>query len=441
MRKSAENKGLIINQTVELELLISVTIVFASFQFTDWVEGVTAFLYNNNIYEESAITLVIAFVGIFSSILLPLSVGVHFILRVYWLALVSLKESFDKQRKQQITLKSPYNKIMAQNLGTDKQIYQIDQISSSLFAFSFLMLFVFAFFLIAGITFSWLIIVLIRLAKVYVWLEPLLIVFVILMVMLTLLNVIDFLTLGTFRRSKKAWVRKGFYPIYRFFGWITFSFLYRGIYYQLMRKIPRKILMGFILIFVLVPIAVTGGSFRSNVVIPTDRINRVLDAELDIAYNQLYEENFQEPMPIYYPYIPQFHIPRDQHHIPLSFPMSTKLEEFLLDTCEHVVAYDNRGFAYARNSTSFNATDSTRKPPRQFMADAIACFDQHLTLYLDEQLLDQTQFYFHTHNEYGRLLISTMIALDSISPGHHYLRLTGGVIVEEESIDIPFFKD
>ncbi|MEL6697431.1 MAG: hypothetical protein AAFV78_09265 [Bacteroidota bacterium] len=441
MRKLSENKGLIINQTVELELLISVTIVFASFQFTDWVEGVTAFLYNNNIYEESVIAFSIAFVGIFSSILLPLSVGVHFILRVYWLALISLKASFDKQRKQQITLKSPYNKIMAQNLGTDKQIYQIDQISSSLFAFSFLMLFVFAFFLLAGITFSWLIIALFRLTSAYVWLESMLIVMVILLAALALLNAIDFITLGTFRRSKKAWVRKGFYPIYRFFGWMTFSFLYRGVYYQLMRKIPRRILMGFILIFVIVPIAVTGGSFRSNVVIPTDRLQRVLDAESDIVYNQLYEENFREHMPIYYPYIPQYHIARNQHHMPLSIPMSTKLEEFLLDTCENVVSYDKRGFVYARNSISFRANDSTRKAPRKFMEDAMACFDQHLTLYLDGQLLDQTRFYFHTHNEYGRLLISTMIALDSISPGHHYLRLTGGAIVEEESIDIPFFKD
>ena len=66
------------------------------------------------------------------------------------------------------------------------------------------------------------------------------------------IGVIDFITLGYFRRFKLiAWI---YWPIYRLFSYLTLSKFYRPTYYAIATNLNRWALFGFFLLFVMISI-------------------------------------------------------------------------------------------------------------------------------------------------------------------------------------------
>ena len=130
-------------QNSEVEVLISAAIVFTAFVINDLAGDWIIQALNLNISSNSPVLMVVAIAALYMSSILPISLISHFILRIYWLALVGLKSVYPEPEREVVN--SKFDKIVNGSLDIEKQIAVVDRICSSIFAFTFLTLFAFLF--------------------------------------------------------------------------------------------------------------------------------------------------------------------------------------------------------------------------------------------------------------------------------------------------------
>lgn len=98
---------------------------------------------NNNISGTSPVLFLAVIVGLYMSTMLPISIVAHFLLHIYWLALVGLKSVYPVQEPEKVH--SKFDSVINGSLNLEKRIEKLDKLCSSIFAFAFLTLFAFCF--------------------------------------------------------------------------------------------------------------------------------------------------------------------------------------------------------------------------------------------------------------------------------------------------------
>lgn len=144
-----DEKYILFKQNSELETLVSAAIVFVVVSVNDIViQGITLAL-NNNIPSNSNLIIAFAFVALYLMAMLPMSIIIHFLFRIYWLSLVGLKSVFSENTEALDQYTPYFQKRIARYQALERQIEKVDKISSSLFSFTILSLFAFCFSFIA----------------------------------------------------------------------------------------------------------------------------------------------------------------------------------------------------------------------------------------------------------------------------------------------------
>ena len=91
---SKDKKYVLFKQNSELETLVSAAIVFVVVSVNDVIiQGIVLAL-NNNVPSNSNLIIIFALVALYLMAMLPMSIIIHFLFRIYWLSLVGLKSVF-----------------------------------------------------------------------------------------------------------------------------------------------------------------------------------------------------------------------------------------------------------------------------------------------------------------------------------------------------------
>ncbi len=182
----------------------------------------------------------------------------HLILRGLWISTIGLRYVSGDIDWDKLNLHPKFHNYLQSNIGSyDEYIERLEKLCSVVFAFTFMIIFIFISF---GLWFMALAFILefilqgllypILSESTYMIIKR---VFSISLLATGLLYFIDFLTLGWLKRRK--WASKFYYPIYRFYSFITLASLYRPIYYNLIdHKYGRnlsKLLIPYIFILTL----------------------------------------------------------------------------------------------------------------------------------------------------------------------------------------------
>lgn len=234
----------------QLELLISGFAIFGLFTSIPQIEQ---YLLAANFDKRLTETLFWFALKICCWILI-FNLLIHVILRGLWIGALGLRYVSGDIDYKELNYSPKFTKFLQKRIGSfDKYIATLENYCSILFAISFLLIFYF----LACITF----IVSILLIVFFV-IDPevnngpfettkniiggILIFFILFGAFLTF---IDFITQGFLK--KKKWISRFYFPLYRFYSVITFSFLYRPLVYNFLdNKFGRR------LSFILVPVFV-----------------------------------------------------------------------------------------------------------------------------------------------------------------------------------------
>jgi len=230
----------------QLELLISGFALFGIWESRDLLESFTNFLAVNRPVNSNASTVLkvatlmleAAWLVFFTNLL------VHVIMRGLWIGAIGLRYVSGDIDYDKLKYSESFSNYFKKKVGGfDDYIERLEKICSSIFAYTFLLFFIF-------LSFAFFIIFWILLAAVLNYLfssddSPISGVSILVNTVfgfLAFFVFIDFITLGLFKKIKGKSFSKIYGYIYRFYSFITLSFIYRPLLYNFLdTKYTRRL--------------------------------------------------------------------------------------------------------------------------------------------------------------------------------------------------------
>ena len=265
----------------QLELLISGFAIFGLFTAIPTItESLIEAENNRQVY-----TFVISLVATISCYILIFNLLLHVLLRGLWIGALGLRYVSGDIDYDSLKYSQKFTNFLKKKVGSfDKYISTLENYCSVIFAISFLLIFY-----VLAITFTVLAILLIINLLISNddlpgWLAngvgiPLTL-FIVFGMFFTL---IDFLTLGFLK--KKKWISTIYFPVYRVFGFITLSFLYRPLVYNFLdNRFGKRLSFALVPFYILIALATT---FKYNV---SNFLGSDMTSNEYIANNNNYED-------------------------------------------------------------------------------------------------------------------------------------------------------
>lgn len=248
------------NNSWEPELFISGGIIFTLLQTTTFIQHQSFLLLQTNGYHE---TVVIANFLTAALNALIFGFGLHLVFRGFWVAAVCLSYVFPKgiQTDKVDDYAPPFKHKVDGLVDTSVDLVGwMESASSTIFFLSF-----FLFSLIMSVLIT-LLVIIPHSGLRETWGDTgfmLLQVGSGVMLVLGIVYLIDFLTLGLIKKQQK--IAKFYYPIYWVFSILSLSFLYRSAYYTLVTNIKRKwwLAVG-VVAYMVIAFAITQFSFAGS---------------------------------------------------------------------------------------------------------------------------------------------------------------------------------
>jgi len=240
----------------QLELLVSAFTIFlligAQKSFGEFIIELSY-----NLYGFAAFIIFILGLVQASIIALTTFLIIHLLLRGFWIGSIGLRSVQPEIDYRKLNYSELFQeKLKKKLIGLDRLVIILDELCSVIFSVSFLiifMIFSFGLYLLFLILFSGILKVFVDFTGVQTtWVQFFGLGSLIIIMLTGLLYLIDYFTLGFFKRFRK--ISKVYYPIYRFYSTITLSFISRSIYYNLISKYSKKrirILLSLFLVFIL----------------------------------------------------------------------------------------------------------------------------------------------------------------------------------------------
>lgn len=361
------------------------------------------------------------------------SLLVHLLLRGFWIGIVGLSSVSNKIEFSKINLKKPFNKYLEANVKTlDELILFIDRISSVIFAYTYLIVFsilsvvIVAAFLFAFFSLTTFVQDLWGASKLLVGILNM----VIILTWVTLLAgaiifFLDTILFSAFKKSK--WFSVLYYPIYRFYSIVSFSFLYRSIYYHLITNFKKKFILT------------AAGSLLLLTVI-VDKVNswnvHTFFPEVDPAVPSMvmsvnYDDQRSAGSYIRNASIPSKYVSGNYLELFINYHADLNMAlEILCPDSENIKMYDS--FMDGVNAGIQSAYDSTRtykelmQPMDQYnqrVSEAIACISKAYEVLIDGRPVEGLNFLFTRHPNKGERGFLVMIEVDDLDKGQHVLHL------------------
>lgn len=422
------------NNSWEPELFISGGIIFTLLQTTTFIQHQSFLLLQKNGYHE---TVVIA--NFLTAALNALIFGfvLHLIFRGFWVASVCLSYVFPKgiQTENVEDYAPPFRKKVKRLTDTSADlVVWMESASSTIFFLSFLF-----FSLIIGVLVSLLIIIPHQGLR-DTWGDTGFMVLQIssyLMLLLGVVYLVDFLTMGFIKKQKK--LAKVYYPVYWVFSVLTLSFLYRSAYYTLVTNIKRKWLLAVgVAGYMIIAFTITQISFAGSNLMPalsfgnTDIKNYLGIQSNRYKYDTRQYENTRKANDL----IQHVSIQSDivgEKYLKLFVVHQKAIERLMNRDCK------------AKMMGKMNALEQRKM---------LECYKNFYKIFIDDSLIPKVKWRYYQHPKTSEEGIIAFIPIDHLVPTEHIVEVKLNVGSEKEQKElnnfgikndiyayIPFWKD
>ncbi len=238
----------------QLELLVSAFTIFLLIMgdqaFEDFLRDLR---YQYNL-SDGVLTFGFIFLGLLKVSLQALTYCLiaHLMLRGFWIGAIGLRSVQSNIDFNVLKYNDFFtDRLKKKVISLDQLVFKLDEICSVIFAFAFLVISMLLSFGMFFLTFGAAAIILNTIGEITPEsvdnLVGITAAITFIMLFLTgIIYMIDYFTLGFFKKLK--WLRKVYYPVYRFYSIITLAVLSRSIYYYMISKFTKKrirVLYGF----------------------------------------------------------------------------------------------------------------------------------------------------------------------------------------------------
>ena len=354
---------------------------------------------------------------------------IHVLLRGLWISTLGLRYVSDDIDFDQLAFTEKFDSYLRKRIGSfDNYIENLEKLCSIIFAFTFLITFIF-------ISLGLFLFSLVGLAFCIDWVDDnfgdyavVPVVFLMLFFLFGAgLYLLDFITLGWLKRQK--WIAPFYFPFYRLYSTVTFSFIYRPIYYNLIdNKFGRW--TGFMLIpYLLVFLMVSSVTITTHGFLPMRRFNQTLP-------NSLYDDTRTEKSLSIQASIPSKFV--DNGYLQLYLPYVTNADDKVIQMiCPNLKPFQT-GVGLSENSDRMNA-DS-----------ALLCNAERYEIYINDSLFNQPKYRYYNHPTREDIGLITILDVDYLPRGEHSARVDvqflrrrnrKDTLVFSTAVRIPFWKE
>lgn len=368
---------------------------------------------------------------------------IHLFLRSLWISTIGLRYVSEGIDLQHLKLAPVFKRFLQKNIKDfDHYIESLEKVCSTIFAFTFLIIFVIlsaTLFYLSVYVFG--IVVLDRLEG---WLGQ---VGQIISTMVNsaftigaLLYFVDFVSLGWIKSIK--WFARIYYPIYRFFSWITLSSLYRPLYYNLIdnrfgRWVGLLIVPYLILALVVSSVNIEYGKYLPKGSTPYElNTNRYDDTAVFKGFNS--PEMFFGSIPSKYV---------DNDFLEVFLPYNGALDNAALEQICPDIDPAKRERVVLKGIISLDFA----KPLEYNIDTLMSCFQGLYRLSIDDSTYTNQDWMLYQHPNRDIVGLLAIINISHLPKGAHQLKIErfGRNIFDRESVNkiewidpeyIPFWK-
>lgn len=396
----------------QLELIVSAIAIFLLYTVKGEVPNI-ALEWSNNPFENRLIQELSTnafFIIEQSVVVLLIALLIHLVLRGLWIGMLGLRSVTKEVRAEHFNYGTFFTeKIFSSYKGLDQIIINLDKWCSLIFSFSFLFIFslfsAFLYFCSLAII-SYLTSFLIKMgeANFYVFLY---IIINFIYLILGLLYAFDFLTLGLLKRNN--FIGKIYYPIYKFFGFITLAFLYRDIYYTLISSIKKRYF------FLFVPVAL-GIIFFSS--IDVNFFDHFLQGKQSHSIINKYYDSLRTEQD----WVGRISVPSriiNQTYLPVFLRYYPKDKNLLSEECEEVDVVFNNSFF---NNPILNIGKKRPEKPLS-TKEQLNCLNDLYEISVNDELIENIDLHFYQHPNKGEKGVEFLLSTHNWSAGKNTLQV------------------
>jgi hypothetical protein len=394
----------------ELELLVSGFAIFGLFYALEPAgNALEKAMYEDNILKD-------LYQAVYAAILILIfNLILHMILRSLWIGALGLRSISGEVKIDRLNYSEQFTNYLKKKVGSfDDYIEKLEKLCSIVFAISFLLIF----YVFATVLFQYLINFIGSLGtdNISILLQILKYAVVILLLLGAILTFFDYLTLGLLKKNK--WTARFYFPFYWLFSYLTLSFLYRPLFYNLIdNKFGRRVSV-FLLPFYLTVLFISymykeqsGFISFSSVTSNTIRANSPNYEDL-VEKNNLYITSLTiQSKVITDPYIK------------VKIPLSAAIEEHILDFNKSLKQYQDKHLYKTYLDLFGNSIESTFKGNTDSLhLEFMKTFQKIYTIKIDS-IPYKSDFVISKEDDNMNLNISfeTYIGTNNLGEGKHTL--------------------
>jgi len=420
----------------QLELIISGFSIFLLFQAGELVSPLFYELNTHTNFSGNMHGILINALGalFFAIYTLIACLILHIILRGFWIAAIGLRSVQRETDFDKLNYGSFFtNKLKKSVLSLDQLIQRLDTISSVVFAFAFLVVFMFisfglwVFFVNSiGMFFNLLDDYVSNPASQKI-LEFLVEKFLIpILIISSLIYLLDTLSLGFFK--KYNWLSKLYYPFYKFWGWITMAGIYRSIYYNLVSRFPKNNIRFLLIISIFLL-----SMYPSNRITFYKYYPDRSAEHIKVMTNRFYDDIREADRDIYKASIPSEVI--KEAYFPLFIKYSVKHNEVIDSLCTNYTATKTSIWV---TGIKFNKGIRINDPydKEEEVEKLLNCLSSLYEVSINDSTYTNIDYYFYRHPNDGELGIKTMIDARNLPKGKNTITIKRHFLTEDKEIDL-----
>ncbi|MEM8524880.1 MAG: hypothetical protein AAGG68_09560 [Bacteroidota bacterium] len=432
-----------------LELLVSGFSILLLVQASQQLIKLNEYVDLHYAFSEDVGSILNTFLGmgILSCAVLTICLIIHIVLRGFWIGTIGLRSVQPKVDFKRLRYAPAFDQRLEEKLPSlDGLLIRLDKVSSSIFSFAFLVIFM----LLSLV--AWFLSTLFSIMlRDYICFEvldeesslsnTLFTIFTILVVALFLFSILylfDTLTVGGLKRIK--WLKSRPYIwIYQLMTVLTLSFVYRSIYYHLVSYFgvwtSRILLSSFILSMIFVPFLRLDHEIYFPDLEPSNKVQSYYYDDIRTTETSILTASISSSTVA-------------TNQIPLFIRYSPERNETIGHLCTNYKPSRKVGLSSGImfSNSSIGLGDPTVE---EASSDSLlACLVSIYQVSVDDSLYQDQQYYYLEHPNRGELGIHTVLSIKSLEAGHHQIKIDyqhwqehQDTIITKNLATIPFWKE
>ena len=411
-------------------------------EVTEWISD-TIRQFDRETPDSIVAVFLISSVGV-AYIMTLVSFFAHVVIRCLWIGAIGSRSVMGDTVPLRRPLAPLFYSFLRRRTGRfDRYIRRLDNIASLVFALTFLAI---------GITLSFFagFIVLVMVAALLpsgaatAWLQGVIITVIVCYLLLALVYLVDFFTLGYLKRFRRF--SRLYYPVYRFFGWITLARLYRPLYYNLLNRRGGGWLIAALVGYLFVFVVATTVQVQPNRYIATEYFSEERNSRYVLDTDHYADQEEKQ--------LGDLILPSELVRGPVlkvRIPLINDYTDYVAASCPELpvhypTAVHVRMFVSAREGY-YDGKELVDSNAVYLNREVLNCLTGAFRLYLDRDRVPLTDALLSYPKGGLRPEVVKFIRTDTLSPGLHYAHLRklaapdslrGGTDVRA-TLSVPFY--